>query len=73
MFGESDPNNPGLPVKLTSAAVAGFTAAAFSLPFDMLKSRLQVCPRQLLKKMCIHDFVRVSVAGVCDVHDAYVP
>lgn len=41
VFGETDPKSPGLPVKLSSAAVAGFTAAAFSLPFDMLKSRLQ--------------------------------
>eukprot|EP00752_Nemacystus_decipiens_P001800 g1739.t1 len=41
VFGETDPKNPGLPVKLSSAAIAGFTAAAFSLPFDMLKSRLQ--------------------------------
>lgn len=41
VFGETDPKSPGLPVKLSSAAIAGFTAAAFSLPFDMLKSRLQ--------------------------------
>lgn len=46
VFGQTDPNNPGLPVKLSSAAVAGFTAAAFSLPFDMLKSRLQVRRRK---------------------------
>eukprot|EP00903_Cladosiphon_okamuranus_P005394 g5382.t1 len=41
VFGETDPKKPGLPVKLSSAAIAGFTAAGFSLPFDMLKSRLQ--------------------------------
>lgn len=44
VFGETDPKNPGLAVKLSSAAIAGFTAAAFSLPFDMLKSRLQASP-----------------------------
>ncbi|KAG5179460.1 oxoglutarate/malate translocator [Tribonema minus] len=36
-----DARAPSLPVKLSSSAIAGFTAAAFSLPFDMLKSRLQ--------------------------------
>jgi len=33
-------NGPSLPTKLGSSAVAGFTAAAFSLPFDLIKSRL---------------------------------
>lgn len=33
-------NGPALPTKLGSAAVAGFTAAAFSMPFDIIKSRL---------------------------------
>lgn len=33
-------NGPSLPTKLGSAAVAGFTAALFSLPFDVVKSRL---------------------------------
>jgi len=33
-------NGPALPTKLGSAAVAGFTAALFSLPFDVVKSRL---------------------------------
>ena len=35
-----DPKHPGLPVKILSSATAGFTAAAFSLPFDLIKSRL---------------------------------
>ena len=30
-----------LPVQLGASAIAGFTAAAFSLPFDLMKSRLQ--------------------------------
>jgi len=33
-------NGPALPTKLGSAAIAGFTAALFSLPFDLVKSRL---------------------------------
>lgn len=36
-------------MKLSSAAIAGFTAAAFSLPFDMLKSRLQASQVRPLK------------------------
>ncbi|CAM9648466.1 unnamed protein product [Chrysoparadoxa australica] len=39
--GDPDPSCPSLPTKLASSCVAGFTAAAFSLPFDMLKSRMQ--------------------------------
>lgn len=39
--GDKDPKNPSLPTKLASSALAGFTAAAFSLPFDLMKSRLQ--------------------------------
>ena len=31
---------PQLATKLGSSAIAGFTAAAFSLPFDLMKSRL---------------------------------
>jgi solute carrier family 25 oxoglutarate transporter 11 len=41
VFGDKDKKNPSLPTKLSSSAIAGFTAAAFSLPFDMLKSRMQ--------------------------------
>lgn len=33
-------NGPSLPTKIGSSAVAGFTAALFSLPFDVIKSRL---------------------------------
>ena len=33
-------NGPSLGTKLGSSAIAGFTAAAFSLPFDVMKSRL---------------------------------
>ena len=32
--------NPKLTTKIGSSAVAGFTAALFSLPFDLIKSRL---------------------------------
>lgn len=33
-------NGPALSTKIGSSAVAGFTAALFSLPFDLIKSRL---------------------------------
>jgi solute carrier family 25 oxoglutarate transporter 11 len=33
-------DGPTLPTKMGSSAVAGFTAALFSLPFDLIKSRL---------------------------------
>lgn len=33
-------DGPGLPTRLGAAATAGFTAALFSLPFDLVKSRL---------------------------------
>ena len=35
-----DPQHPKLQTKMGSSAIAGFTAAAFSLPFDLIKSRL---------------------------------
>jgi solute carrier family 25 oxoglutarate transporter 11 len=33
-------NGPSLPTRLGASATAGFTAALFSLPFDLMKSRL---------------------------------
>eukprot|EP00968_Pinguiococcus_pyrenoidosus_P012979 scaffold1166_cov261-Pinguiococcus_pyrenoidosus.AAC.8 len=39
--GDKDPKRPSLSTKLASSAIAGFTAAAFSMPFDLMKSRLQ--------------------------------
>jgi len=33
-------NTPSLPTKMGSSCIAGFTAALFSLPFDLVKSRL---------------------------------
>lgn len=36
-----DPSKPSLKSRVMASMIAGFTAAAFSLPFDMLKSRLQ--------------------------------
>lgn len=36
-----DPKNPSITTRLGSACVAGFTASAFSLPFDLMKSRMQ--------------------------------
>ena len=36
-----DPNKPSLSTRLMAASVAGFTASALSLPFDLMKSRMQ--------------------------------
>lgn len=33
-------NGPTLPTRIGASAIAGFTAALFSLPFDLIKSRL---------------------------------
>ncbi|KAJ1448024.1 oxoglutarate/malate translocator [Pelagophyceae sp. CCMP2097] len=40
-FGDEDRKKPSMKSQLTCSAIAGFTAAGFSLPFDLLKSRLQ--------------------------------
>lgn len=56
---DPNPAKPQLPTQIGSSLVAGFCAAFFSLPFDLIKSRLQDgsrysgisdCARQLLKK-----------------------
>ena len=41
LYSDTDPKRPSLATKLSASCIAGFTAALFSLPFDMLKSRLQ--------------------------------
>ena len=38
---DPDVKKPSLTSRLLASGVAGFTAAYFSLPFDMIKSRLQ--------------------------------
>lgn len=38
---DPDPKKPSLQSKIIASCTAGFTAAWFSLPFDMIKSRLQ--------------------------------
>eukprot|EP01041_Mallomonas_annulata_P008825 gene8825-18271_t len=38
---DKNPNKPSMETQLGAAMIAGFTASAFSLPFDLLKSRLQ--------------------------------
>jgi solute carrier family 25 (mitochondrial oxoglutarate transporter), member 11 len=38
---DENPSKPSLLTNLLSSAVAGFTSAFFSLPFDLLKSRMQ--------------------------------
>jgi Mitochondrial carrier protein len=41
VYSDTEPTRPSLATKLSASCIAGFTAALFSLPFDMLKSRLQ--------------------------------
>jgi solute carrier family 25 (mitochondrial oxoglutarate transporter), member 11 len=38
---KDDPKNPGMTTRLGAAATGGFFAAFLSLPFDLLKSRMQ--------------------------------
>jgi hypothetical protein len=38
---DPDPKNPLMSTRIGASLIAGFTAAAFSLPFDLIKSRLQ--------------------------------
>lgn len=40
LLGDRMTNGPSLPTRLGASATAGFTAALFSLPFDLIKSRL---------------------------------
>ena len=40
LLGDPMTDGPGLPTRLGASATAGFTAALFSLPFDLIKSRL---------------------------------
>ena len=40
LLGDDMVNGPTLPTRLGASATAGFTAALFSLPFDLIKSRL---------------------------------
>lgn len=43
---DADASQPSLATRLLSACVAGFNCAFFSIPFDMIKSRLQVRQRK---------------------------
>ena len=38
---DASPKNPSLPTQLLASMVSGFTASFFSLPFDLLKSRMR--------------------------------
>lgn len=40
LLGDPMTNGPSLSTRLLSSATAGFTAALFSMPFDLVKSRL---------------------------------
>jgi len=50
--GDEMKNGPNIKTKIGSALIAGFTAAAFSLPFDLIKSRLMnQTPDSVTKKL----------------------
>jgi solute carrier family 25 oxoglutarate transporter 11 len=59
-------HSPSQATQLISSAIAGFTAAAFSLPFDLLKSRLRtllfITPYTLSIHMFLFCFVPISLA-----------
>lgn len=59
---EKNPSKPSLVTNLLSSAVAGFTSAAFSLPFDMLKSRLQDMKPDAQGKMPYNGLMDCSLA-----------
>lgn len=48
VFHDKDRRNPSLPTQLVASCIAGFTASAFSLPFDLLKSRMRKFRRRLV-------------------------
>mmetsp|Transcript_8613 Transcript_8613/g.12482 ORF Transcript_8613/g.12482 Transcript_8613/m.12482 type:complete len:312 (-) Transcript_8613:2159-3094(-) len=55
-------DGPSLPTKLGSSAIAGFTAALFSLPFDLIKSRLMAQkPDPVTKEMPYRGVLDCSV------------
>lgn len=41
VFFDADHHQPSIETQLAASCIAGFTASAFSLPFDLLKSRMQ--------------------------------
>lgn len=41
LVGDKDPRKPSLLTNILSSGIAGFTSALFSLPADLVKSRLQ--------------------------------
>mmetsp|Transcript_1667 Transcript_1667/g.2642 ORF Transcript_1667/g.2642 Transcript_1667/m.2642 type:complete len:297 (-) Transcript_1667:220-1110(-) len=59
ILNDPDPSKPQMSTRIGSSMIAGFTAAWFSLPFDLMKSRLQDgtkykgiidCASQILRK-----------------------
>lgn len=73
-------DGPSLPTKLGSSCVAGFTAALFSLPFDLIKSRLMAqkpdivtgkLPYSGISDCIVQIFKKEGVAGFFTGFSAY--
>ena len=63
VLNDPDDKNPSMNTRMGASLIAGFTAAGFSLPFDLIKSRLQDgskykgvvdCAGQILRKVMSH-------------------
>jgi len=67
LLGDPMTNGPSLPTRLGASATAGFTAALFSLPFDLVKSRLMAQKPDPMTKEYPYKGVSKSFAGE---HDA---
>lgn len=58
IFKESMEETPSMRTQISASLVAGFTASVFSLPFDLLKSRL--------RKLFVNDFDPFLTVITCD-------
>lgn len=65
LLGDPMTNGPTLPTRLGASATAGFTAALFSLPFDLIKSRLMAQKPDPLTGVYPYKGVRTSIPMLC--------
>ena len=65
MLGDPMTNGPTLPTRMGASCVAGFTAALFSLPFDLIKSRLMAQKPDPITK--VYPYSGVSKSMVRDM------
>lgn len=63
VFHDKDPvNNPTLKTQLVASCIAGFTASAFSLPFDLIKSRMRKSFLFFVHALCLCFLLRFFFA-----------